>query len=111
VLTAKPLSPKDREMVIEDSLRGAPQAKSAWPSSTSLEDITAEVTKITVPTMVIAGELDKVDSIDLLKAELLSCIPHASLQVLPGTGHLSPLESPLEIARHIGDFVRQWRAR
>jgi pimeloyl-ACP methyl ester carboxylesterase len=47
----------------------------------------------------------------LLKAELLSRIPHASLQVLPGTGHLSPLESPLEIARHIGDFVRQWRAR
>jgi len=105
VLTGKPLSPKDREQVIQDSLRGAPQAKAAWPRSTSLEDITHEVAAITVPTTVIAGELDRVDGIGLLKAELLPRIPHAGLSVLPGTGHLSPLESPEELARLIGDFA------
>jgi pimeloyl-ACP methyl ester carboxylesterase len=105
MLTAKALKPKDLEQVIADSLRGAPQAKAAWPRSTSLEDITREVTAIKVPTIVIAGELDRVDTIDLLKAELLSRIPHAVLHVLPGTGHLSPLESPQEVARLIGDFV------
>jgi pimeloyl-ACP methyl ester carboxylesterase len=104
MLTAKVLEQKDREQVIEDSLRGAPQAKVAWPRSTSLEDITRKVASINVPTTVIAGELDRVDSVGLLKAELLSRIPHAVLHVLPGTGHLSPLESPQDIARLIGDF-------
>jgi pimeloyl-ACP methyl ester carboxylesterase len=105
VLTAKILSPKDREQVIEDSLRGAPQAKAAWPRSTSLEDITRNVTAIDVPTIVIAGELDRVDSVGLLEAELLSRVPHAVLHVLPATGHLSPLESPQELGRLIADFA------
>jgi pimeloyl-ACP methyl ester carboxylesterase len=105
VLAAKALSHKDREQVIEDSLRGAPQAKAAWPQSTSLEDITRDVVGINVPTVVIAGELDRVDSVDLLKAELLSRLPHAVLHVLPSTGHLSPLESAQELSRLIGDFA------
>ena len=104
-LTAKVLSPKDREQVIEDSLRGAPPAKDAWPRSTSREDITRDVAAINAPTIVIAGELDVVDGVDLLKAELLSRVPHAVLQIVPGTGHLLPLESPQELARLIGEFA------
>jgi pimeloyl-ACP methyl ester carboxylesterase len=107
VLTAKVLSAKDRAQVIEDSLRGAPQAKAAWPRTTSLEDITRDVAAIDVPTVVIAGEVDRVDSVDLLKAELLSRVPHAVLHVLPGTGHLSPLESPQELGGLISDFAAQ----
>ena len=79
-----------REQVIEDSLRGSPQAKAAWPRSTSLENITRDVAAINVPTLVIAGELDRVDSFDLLKAELLSRVPQADLHVLRDTGHLRP---------------------
>jgi len=105
MLTAKPLSPKHREQVIEDSLRGAPQAKAAWPRSTSREDITAEVAAIEVPTLVIAGELDRVDPIETLRAEVLSRIPCSSLQELTGTGHLSPLESAVEVAEAIQSFV------
>ncbi|WP_213772732.1 alpha/beta hydrolase [Bradyrhizobium sp. dw_78] len=105
VLTAKPLSAADRKQVIEDSLRGSPQAKAAWPRATSLEDIANEVTAITAPTLVIAGEEDRVDSVDLLKAELLSRVPHAVLRVLPATGHLSMLESPEELAQIIADFT------
>jgi pimeloyl-ACP methyl ester carboxylesterase len=105
LLTAKVLSPKDREQVIEDSLRGAPQAKAAWPRSTSLEDITRNVIAIDVPTVVIAGELDRVDSVGLLKAELLPRVPQASLHVLPATGHLSPLESAQELSQLIADFA------
>jgi len=93
VLTAKPLTAEDREQVIADSLRGAPPAKLAWPRATSLEDITGQVGAISVPTIVIAGELDRIDSPALLKAELLSRIPQAVMHVLPGTGHLSMLES------------------
>lgn len=105
VLTAKPLAAADREQVIEDSLRGAPQAKAAWPRATSLEDISDKVATITAPTLVVAGELDRVDSVDLLKAELLTRVPHAVLQVLPGTGHLSMLETPGTLARIIANFA------
>jgi len=109
VLTAKVLAPRDHEQVIEDSLRGAPQAKAAWPLATSLEDISKEVIAIDVPTVVVAGELDRVDSVETLTAELLPRIPHAALRVLAGAGHLSPLESPKELARLIADFVRELR--
>jgi len=99
------LSPKHREQVIEDSLRGAPQAKLAWPRSTSQEDISSEVAAIDVPTLVIAGELDRIDGTAILEAELLTRVTHAVMRVLPGTGHLSPLESPVAIAGIIREFV------
>jgi pimeloyl-ACP methyl ester carboxylesterase len=105
MLTAGPLSPKHREQVIEDSLRGAPQAKLAWPQSTSLEDISLDVAAIDVPAIVIAGELDRIDGTAILEAELLTRVRHAVMRVLPGTGHLSPLESPVEVAGIIREFV------
>jgi pimeloyl-ACP methyl ester carboxylesterase len=109
MLTTKSLSVEDREQVIEDSLRGAPPAKLAWPRTTSLEDITKQVEAINVPVGVIAGELDKVDPVDTLKKELLTRIPQAVLDVVPGTGHLSILESPDEVARLICDFANRLR--
>ncbi|WP_026791039.1 alpha/beta fold hydrolase [Pleomorphomonas oryzae] len=104
VLTAKPLSGEDHEAVVRDSLNGAPAAKQAWPRSTSQENIAAEVGNIDVPTMVITGELDRVDPADVLRAELLSRVPHAAMHVLPGTGHLSMLESPGELTELIRSF-------
>jgi pimeloyl-ACP methyl ester carboxylesterase len=105
VLSARPLEAVLREQVIEDSLKGAPQAKSAWPDIAMREDITTEVRAIDVPTVVISGELDQVDRIETLQAELLPRIPHAALQILPGVGHLSPLEAPTEVAQIIASFV------
>jgi pimeloyl-ACP methyl ester carboxylesterase len=64
-----------------------------------------DVATINVPTIVIAGELDRVESVGFLKAKLVPRIPHAVLYVLPGTGHLSPLESSQELARLIRDFA------
>jgi pimeloyl-ACP methyl ester carboxylesterase len=105
VLTARPLDPARREQVIEDSLKAAPQAKTAWPTVGMREDITAAVASIEVPTIIISGELDQVDRIATLQAELLPRIPHAAMHILPETGHLSPLEAPAEVARLIARFV------
>lgn len=110
MLTAKPLSDTQREQVVADSLRGAPGAKTAWPARTSAEDIGAAAAAIAVPTLVVAGELDKVDPPAVLRAEVLARIPQATLRVLPGTGHLSPLESPAEVAAAIADFLTALRA-
>ncbi|XBS71774.1 alpha/beta hydrolase [Acerihabitans sp. KWT182] len=105
MLSAKPLSPGHRQQIIEDSLRGAPGAKIAWPKYTSQEDISRAVAGIVSPAVIIAGELDRVETVTVLKTELLPLIPHARLHVLPGTGHLSPLESPAEVAGIIREFV------
>ncbi|WP_175975720.1 alpha/beta hydrolase [Burkholderia sp. BCC1047] len=114
VLTAKPLDAACREMVIEDSLKAAPQAKAAWPEVAMREDISAAVTSIDVPTIVISGELDQVDRVVTLRTELLPRIPQATMHILPGVGHLAPLEAPTEVARLIEDFVAaakpEWRA-
>ncbi|WP_407159194.1 alpha/beta fold hydrolase [Bradyrhizobium sp. STM 3557] len=94
VLTARPLSAGDREQVITDSLRGAPPAKRAWPRVTSLEDIGRQAGSISVPTAVIVGEFDKVDTVEVLRNELLPRIPQAVLHVMLGIGHLPMLEAP-----------------
>jgi pimeloyl-ACP methyl ester carboxylesterase len=107
VLTAKLLNAEDREQVIADSLRGAPPAQEAWPASSSQEDISPSVSAISIPTLVIAAELDRVDSVETTKSELLSRIPGAALHVVPGTGHLSPLESPMDLVRLIKLFVKE----
>ena len=105
VLTAKSLDAARREQVIEDSLKAAPQAKAAWPNVAMREDITAAVASIDAPTIVISGELDQVDRVATLQAELMPRIPHAAMHILPGIGHLSPLEAPIEVARVIARFV------
>lgn len=105
VLTATPLTAAQRERVIADSLRGAPQAKAAWPNAAMREDISAELARIDVPVHVIAGELDRVDSVDTLRRELLPRIAGARVTVLPGIGHLSPLEAPAAVAASIRAFV------
>ncbi|QGZ65251.1 alpha/beta fold hydrolase [Paraburkholderia acidisoli] len=105
VLTARPLTPAQREQVIADSLCGAAPAKAAWPMAAMLEDITREVASIRVPVLVVAGEADQVDRLDTLQRELLPRIAGARLQVLPGTGHLSPLEAPAEVAAAVRAFV------
>ena len=57
----------------------------------------------------ISGEYDKIDRVDDLKRELLPRIPGAALQVLPDVGHLSLLEAPREIARHLDTFAQGLR--
>ncbi len=105
VLAPGGLDPDDLETVIADSLAGTPAAKRAWPLSASQEDISAAVADITVPVIVISGELDRVDPPEVLRRELLPRIPQAQLHVLPHIGHLSPFEAPYDIADLVKTFA------
>jgi len=106
VLAGSPLGAADLHAVVSDSLLGAPAARTAWPLATSQEDIAPLVAAIAAPTLVISGEGDRVDPPAVLRAELLPRIPQASLALLPGIGHLVPLEAPDDLARLIRTFVR-----
>lgn len=109
VLTGKPLNADDLETVVADSLKGAAPARMAWPLVASQEDITEQVSAIDVPTLVIGGELDRVDSVTTLRSEVMPRIPQAVLHCLPGTGHLSMLESPNLLAKIILEFTASLR--
>jgi pimeloyl-ACP methyl ester carboxylesterase len=111
VLTFKPLSREDAELLVSDAVRASPAARTAWPRQTSLEDITRAVGQINVPTLVISGDKDKVDPVETLKRELLPRISGAFLQVLPDVGHLSPLEAPREIALHLDSFAKELQSK
>jgi len=105
VLAELPLSRALRQQVIEDSVGGAMVTKEYWPAAAIAEDVSADLECINVPVLVIGGEKDKVDSIELLETVVVPSLPRAQLTVIPGVGHLSPLEAPQEIASRIDTFL------
>ncbi|MFB4300120.1 alpha/beta fold hydrolase [Actinomadura sp. NTSP31] len=105
VLTHRPLPADLREQVIADSLAAGDDARLAWPRHGVTEDITAAAGAIEVPVHVLAGRHDRVDPPASLEADLLPVIPGARMTVIEGTGHLSPLEAPGDLADHIDRFT------
>ncbi|MFJ6893898.1 alpha/beta fold hydrolase [Streptomyces hokutonensis] len=107
MMTRGGLTPELRRQVVEDSMRGGEQARLAWSRQGMVQDVSAGVSAIEVPVLVLAGSHDKVDPPTALADHLLPLIPTATLTVLKNTGHLSPLEVPDQVAAHIGAFVAQ----
>lgn len=105
VLTYSPLPDQLRRQVVEDSMRADEAARVAWPRLGLVEDFSDSVAGIDVPVLVLAGSHDKVDPPQVLREHLLPLIPTATLIELHGTGHLSPLEVPDQVAVHISAFV------
>jgi pimeloyl-ACP methyl ester carboxylesterase len=54
---------------------------------------------------VLAGEKDQVERVEVLDKELIPRIPGAKFRVIPGIGHLSPLEAPDDVAGEIRRFL------
>lgn len=96
-----PLPEVWRQQVIEDNLRASRPAWEAWADLGSREDLSAQASQIAVPTAVLAGEQDPVMSVEMLTREVVQRIPAATLTVLPGAGHLMPLEAPAAVAEWI----------
>jgi pimeloyl-ACP methyl ester carboxylesterase len=100
-------SPEIIDQIVEDSLSGAPGAKLAWPNEGMVEDISAAAAQIRVPTIVIAAELDNLDSIEQHRREIIARIPGATLEIIPDSGHLLPIDEPVRTAEVIQRFVEQ----
>jgi 3-oxoadipate enol-lactonase len=105
LLSARTPSPEIVEQIVEDSMSGSREATVAYPTASILEDISSEVPKIAVPALVLAGELDQLDSIEQHKREVVGRIANARFEVIPRSGHLIPIDEPEELARHIENFV------
>ena len=63
------------------------------------------LSKIACPTLVIAGEKDRLRSI-AESEELRAGIPGATMAVMQGVGHMMPMEAPEQLSRIIIDWWR-----
>lgn len=95
-------------------LSGAEPLAPGAPRSFSVEQralvdetagLQARLGAIEVPTLVVVGTRDLVVGVDASRA-LAGAIPGAELAVLPGAGHLLPLEVPRELAEMVRRYDR-----
>lgn len=67
-------------------------------------DRTHHLGAITVPTLVVVGEHDAITPVAGAKA-MAQAIPGARCAVVPGAGHLVPMEAPAAFAQLLGEFL------
>jgi len=74
----------------------------------SFYDLTAEMARIDVPTLIMSGDEEE----PCLEVNLLMkrCIPTAALAILPRSGHAINLEEPALFNRLLEDFFHQVEA-
>lgn len=58
-----------------------------------------------MPTLILAGELDQVDWVDQHKREVVCRFPNAELAMIKGSGHLVPIDEPIQLAKEIARFL------
>ncbi len=67
-------------------------------------DSTPLLASIDVPTLVVAGQEDEIAPPSVARA-MTAAIPSAAMTIIPGAGHLAPLEAPSATSRVIAEFL------
>jgi pimeloyl-ACP methyl ester carboxylesterase len=70
----------------------------------SRRDFRDELANISLPTMVIVGEHDAISTVDEMRS-MAGAIPAAEFVILPGAGHMTPLENPTGFNEAIEQFL------
>lgn len=65
---------------------------------------------ITLPTLILAGEEDKLVPLSEAK-EMAEMIPNARLELIPGAGHLANLENPAAFNALLETFIKDLKAK
>lgn len=98
VLAGSALDEAKREQLIADTLRGEAGAKRYWPEQGMLVDVSAALSGTTVPVEVLIAERDQVEQEAVLRPTLSRFLPQARFTMVPGSGHLVPIEAPEAVA-------------
>ena len=69
-------------------------------------DTTEYLGKIKIPVLVLCGEKDKLTPVDSMKA-MAGKIQNSSFVVIPDSGHMTPIENPIEVNKAIGEFLSE----
>lgn len=105
ILTATELPESIKSQITADSRAGTDAARTEWPLRGIAEDIREHTRMISVPSLVVAGENDRVEPVDVLVDNLLPYLSEGHLTVIPDTGHLIPLEAPADLVDAITAFA------
>jgi pimeloyl-ACP methyl ester carboxylesterase len=79
-------------------------ARAGFLVGMSRMDLRRALSVISVPTTILVGTHDRLTPLPRAR-ELAAAIPHAELRVLPGFGHMLPIEAPAEVAGAITGTV------
>lgn len=105
ILTSTELPASVKARIAADSRSSADAARTEWPLRGIAQDITEHTRMISVPALVVAGEDDHVEPVDVLHDNLVPYLSGADFMVIPNTGHLIPLEAPADLADAITAFA------
>lgn len=94
-------------LMLSDLRRASREAWIAWLQRGSREDRSDEVGELRMPALIVSGGDDGPLGPDGQLAHNVPVYPRAVVEVLPGAGHLLPLERPSEIAALISAFWRE----
>jgi pimeloyl-ACP methyl ester carboxylesterase len=75
MLTHQALTAELRKQILEDSLRAGDEARLAWPKHGLAQDVSAGLSNVDVPVLVLAGGHDKVEPPTVLADHLLPLMP------------------------------------
>lgn len=106
VFKASDISLELREQLIASIQSHNNQSRLGWTNIALPEDVSEGVDKISVPTLIIAGENDIVDPPQRLEAEVKSLIPGSEMVTVNGVGHLIMLQKPETLAAYIKAFSK-----
>ena len=67
-------------------------------------DVTATLSRIDCPSLVIVGQLDAISTVEEMR-RIAAAIPGARFVEIAGSGHMSPMEKPAEVSGAIADFL------
>ncbi|AYB34839.1 alpha/beta fold hydrolase [Chryseolinea soli] len=96
-----------RIRTIEDMKKHSKASRISWPNIALSEDASEGLSNINVPTLIIAGEKDVVDTPARLEHEVKDRIPGSSMVTIPQVGHLMMLQAPEPVAAFIDSFAKQ----
>jgi 3-oxoadipate enol-lactonase len=68
-------------------------------------DTTDALESVTIPTLIMVGDLDPITPPDAAQA-MHERIRGSKLRIIPGAAHMSPLESPAEVNKHLLAFLK-----
>ena len=105
-ITNRPLPPGWAERVVADNLRSTRAAWDAWLLHGSKEDISALMPQVNVPCRLLVGDADKAIPLQAQREQTLPLLPAGTaLIIVPGAGHLLPLEAPQEVAASLRGWL------
>ncbi|KAM3073773.1 hypothetical protein ACMFMG_008399 [Clarireedia jacksonii] len=108
ILSSTPLPPSTVSGLASEMVGANEHAKAAWPSY----DYVAEASEIHVPTLVVVGGADKVETVERVSGEVLGNLRGVEgrkkkMRVLEGVGHLLMLEATGMLGREIEEFIKE----